>query len=375
MRAAVYVFLLVASAGAQEQSTSDLMKSAIAAHSRGDLASAAKSYRLVLQGRPDLIQARLNLGAALAELGDLDQAIAVLAGAPGTGRNSPEIRLNLALAYHRKDDLPAAIKELEQLPATRFRDVHTVSVLADCYLRSGAPDKAVALLQPAVKAHPENVELNYQAGMALVRNGHPEQALEPLERAGKTGNNADAWLLAGATALDMGQFQRAREDLEIALRLNPGLPGAFTWTGMARDRVSDEEGAKDAFRRALEVNPQDFEANLHLGAILYRERELESARPYLEHAAVLQPSSILALYALALVRSGTGDLENAVKDLERVSRTAPDWAEPHVKLASLYYKLNRDSDGDRERAVVEKLKSEKRAHTISFPALEDSGGR
>jgi tetratricopeptide (TPR) repeat protein len=370
MRPAVYAFLFASAAFAAGQTTSDLLQQAISAHQKGDLASAARDYRLVLERRPRSVQVRINLGAALAGLGELDQAISVLSAAPDGDRDNPEIRLNLALAYHGKDDLPAAIKELELIPAGRRGDLRIVTLLADCYLRTGSPGKALSIIRPAITVHPDDADLNYQAGMALVRSGQTEKALDPLERAGRAGHNADAWLLAGATALDLGQVQRARDDLEIALKLNPKTPGILTWTGMARDRVSDEEGAKDAFRKALVENADDFEANLHLGAILYREREMGQAKPYLERAVALQPSSNLALYALALVRAGTGEVEKAVSDLERVVKMTPDWVEPHVKLAALYYRLNLDSKGEKERAAIEKLKSENRGQAVPLPALE-----
>jgi tetratricopeptide (TPR) repeat protein len=344
---------------------------ALAAHEQRRFVQAAADYRLVLEKRPDLTQARLNLAAALGELGPLDDAIAVLEAAPARDRAKPEVQKNLALAYYRKGDLTAAARELEILNAARPGDVPVTSMLADCYLRLRTPAKALAVLEPAARRNPNSADLNYQLGMALIRTGRAKEGLDPLEKSGRLANNADAYLLAGATALDVAQFQRARDNLEQAVRLNPKIPGAWTWTGMARDRVSDEDGAKEAFRRALDQNPSDFEANLHLGAILYRERELEGARPYLERALAIQPSSSLAVYALALVRSALGETDEAVKALEAVVQAAPDWVEPHVKLASLYFRLHRQAEGQRQQELVEKLRSERRGQSVPLPELEN----
>ena len=40
----------------------------------------------------------------------------------------------------------------------------------------------------------------------------------------------------------------------------------------------------------------------------------------------------------------------------------PTWLDPHVELASLYYKLHRPQDGAREREIVERLTGEQQAH-------------
>jgi len=38
----------------------------------------------------------------------------------------------------------------------------------------------------------------------------------------------------------------------------------------------------------------------------------------------------------------------------------PQWLEPHVELAALYYRLNRPQDGAREKHVVDHLANEQR---------------
>ena len=365
MRFAGCVLVCIWTAAAQQPNIDEALRRAIAAQQRRDFAEAARGYRLVLEKRPEQIEARVNLAAVLAETGRLDEAIAVLEPAA----DKPGVRKNLALAYYRKDDLAAAIREFEKLNAAERANVQIVSVMVDCYLRSGVPEKALGLIEPAAKQHPSDARVQYQLGVARIRTGAGKSALDPLERAGKTGRSAEAYLLAGATALELGEYQRARDDLENAVRIDPKIPGAWTWTGMARDRVSDEEGAKQAYRTALELDPRDFEANLHFGAILYRERDLTTAKALLENALKLQPGSNLAVYAMALVRAATGETERSVADLQAVTKAEPDWLEPHVKRASLYFRLYRDAEARREEEIVEKLRSEHREKVVPLPEM------
>jgi hypothetical protein len=48
-------------------------------------------------------------------------------------------------------------------------------------------------------------------------------------------------------------------------------------------------------------------------------------------------------------------VEAAVKDFEKVVHDNPNWAQPHVELAALYFRLNRQQDGERERAAFDRL--------------------
>jgi tetratricopeptide (TPR) repeat protein len=168
-------------------------------------------------------------------------------------------------------------------------------------------------------------------------------------------------MLAGATLLDLNEFEQARHDLETALRLAPNLPGLHTLVGMARDKTGDQKEAETAFRAAIKENPDDFQANLYLGALLYKQRHMDEAKVYLDHAVKLKPNDAMARYESAMLKSTSGEYEAAAKELEEVIKDSPDWLEPHVELTSLYYKLHRPQDGEKERAIVERITAEQQA--------------
>jgi len=48
-------------------------------------------------------------------------------------------------------------------------------------------------------------------------------------------------------------------------------------------------------------------------------------------------------------------VEQARAALESLVKEAPEFLEAHVSLATVYYRLKRKEDGDREREVVKKL--------------------
>jgi len=351
MRVAIVSWVLVCAAAGQGTPAEQLFSEAVAAQQRGDDQLAISKYQQLLKLRPDVIEVRANLGAALSRQGRFDEAIAQYRAALAKEGGNAALRMNLALAQYKKGAFADAAKELKLLPG----DSRTATLLGDCYLRLGQDEQAIAVLRGAETAQPDDLGVAWLLGSALIRTGHKRDGLERIEKVAKSGNSAEAYLLAGQTALKMNEFERARDDSDAALRLNPQLPGAQTLRGMVLPYLGDNARAMAALEKAIEADPKDFDAQLNLGAVLLTERQLDASRQHLERALALQPESSLARYEMAKLERTEGKLDASVKDFEKVIHDEPGWPQPHIELSALYYRLNRQEDGAREKAAFDKL--------------------
>ena len=354
----ILAFLIAAGAAcAQSSNPERLFHDAVAAQQRGDDALAIRKYQEILKSYPDSIEVRGNLGAELAKLNRYDEAIeqyrAVLAR-----KDNPGVRLNLALAYYKKGAWRDAVPPLENLRAARPDDVRTATLLAECYTNLGQDEKAIATLKPLEAAHPGDLSVAWLLGSALIRAGHPREGLDRVDRVARQGNRPEAYLLAGRAALKMNEFERARDYCAEAAKLNPKLPGLDTLRGTVLTYLGDTDGAAAARRAAVGGDPKDFEAQLGLGAVLHTARDLDGAREHLQRALQLKPNSNLARYEWARLERTEGQVEAAARDMEKVVRTDPKWAQPHVELAALYFRLNRQEEGEKERATYDRLTAE-----------------
>jgi Tfp pilus assembly protein PilF len=88
---------------------------------------------------------------------------------------------------------------------------------------------------------------------------------------------------------------------------------------------------------------------------------MSEAKTYLEKALRLNPTDSMARYEVAMMRVTSGEYARAAEELEELVKDDPKWLEPHVELASLYYKLHRPEDGARERRIVERITAEQQA--------------
>ena len=123
-------------------------------------------------------------------------------------------------------------------------------------------------------------------------------------------------------------------------------------------------GSRKAFLTALEHDPNDFQANLHVGTMLRLDQEYEKALPYLDRAAAVRPGDCRRPIPdrpgqLSLAQGKTEQARNSLEALaesrllplrKRTSRSPPFTIVKNAK-----------QDGDRERAIVQKLNADRQA--------------
>jgi predicted Zn-dependent protease len=105
----------------------------------------------------------------------------------------------------------------------------------------------------------------------------------------------------------------------------------------------------------LDANPYDYTANLQFAVLLKEDEKFPEAIACLNRALLVRPNDVGVRYQLASITLHEGKIEEARRALEGIVKEAPAFTEAHVTLATVYYRLNRKLDGDRERATVQKL--------------------
>ncbi|MGB6975726.1 MAG: tetratricopeptide repeat protein [Terracidiphilus sp.] len=248
--------------------------------------------------------------------------------------------------------------EYETVHAAEPGNLAAAIGLGYTYVKLGRNPEAVELLTPFAPGHASNLDFQYVLGYAEIESDQPTQGIPRMEAVARGKHSADAYVIAGSAWMYLKKFRRSRVDLEAAKSLNPALPGLQTLLGQVCYALGDTAAAVPAFEAALRQNPQDFTANLYLGTIRLTDRDFNDARPLLELALQLGPNVPLARLEMAKLDGMTGKDELAVKALEALERDHPEWLDPHVELAPLYYRLHRPADGQRERQIVVKLQAQ-----------------
>jgi tetratricopeptide (TPR) repeat protein len=286
---------------------------AVRLHQAGDLDAAATAYEACLRAEPGRVDARSNLGAVLVRMGRYQDAIGQYLEAIKTARPdvAPRLRFNLALAYYKSFQIPAAADELETLHSAQPADLNLALLLADCRLRIGEFQKAVDTVAPLEAAHAEDLALNYVLGMALIRLGRVADGQIRVDRILRQGDSAEGHFLLGSALFGAGNYPAAVKELNQAAALNPEVPSLQSYLGQALLFTGDADSAAAAFRKELAANPNDYDANFQLASILARRGQAEESRRLLEHAVQVRPGSAEARAALTggfhFEKEGSGD--------------------------------------------------------------------
>lgn len=333
-------------------------------HQSGDLQGAVRAYLAILATHPARVDVRSNLGAAYAGLGQYEEAIDQYKRALVTEPTNHPVRFNLAMAYYKAALFAEAATELDRFIAAVPNAPQTANariVLADCQVRLGDYKKVIDGLSPLAETDPSNRAVAYLLGSALIGDGQLDKGQAIIDRVFRDDDSAEAHLLMGSILLLADDAQGALKEVERAIELNPKLPSINAWHGRVLMRLGDTEKAKSAFRIELASNANDFDANLYLGVLLRQDKLADEALTYLKRAVQLRPREQYSRYHLAAVYAMAGKPSEALPFLEGVLKEHPDFVEARVLLASVYYRLDRKADGDREKELIQKANAAEQA--------------
>ena len=333
-------------------------------HQAGDLQGAVRAYLAILNTNPARVDVRSNLGAAYSALGRYEEAIEQYKRALIIDNSNYAIRFNLALAYYKAAWFSEAAAELERFIAAAPNSPTTTNarlVLADCHVRLGEYKKVIESLSPIADADADNRTVAYLLGSALIGDGQLDKGQAIIDRLFRHDDSAEAHLLMGSILLLADDAQGALKEVQRAIELNAKLPSVQAWYGRVLMRLGDTEKAKAAFKTELSSNANDFDSNLYLGVLLRQDKQLDEARTHLQRAIQLRPREQYARYHLAAVYAAAGKPGDALPLLEGVLKEHGDFVEARVLLASVYYRLNRKADGDREKALIQKSNADQQA--------------
>jgi Tfp pilus assembly protein PilF len=356
-----------AQAPADPEST---LKRASELQQAGDSAKAIPLYREYLKIHPSSPGVLSNLGAALAHEGRYSEAIAEYTKALAIEPGNPQSLANLGLAYYKTGQIPQAREELQAALGSMPGNQQLKFLVADCDVRLGDYKAAIAILEPLEKTLTDNDTFDYIFGTALLRDNQIDRGSILIDRILRRGDSAEARLLMGTAKLDVRDYLGAREDFEKAIALNPKLPEAHAYLGLALARVSDVEKATAEFRAELALDPNSFLPTFELGVLTAKEQRNAEARKLFTRSLNLRPGDAGVRYQLATLDLAEGQVEKARIALEAIVKQSPDFTAAHVNLATVYYRLKRKEDGDRERAIVRKLNA---ASQAAEPGVNPSG--
>lgn len=104
-------------------------------------------------------------------------------------------------------------------------------------------------------------------------------------------NDSDVLNFLAVIKLNMGDYSKAAGYLEKVISIYEPHPAAHYNLGLCYQHFKLNEEAKKHYKRAVELNPLNFDALINLGVILQAQEDYDSAEDYFNKALLLQPNS------------------------------------------------------------------------------------
>ncbi|MBI4408426.1 MAG: tetratricopeptide repeat protein [Gemmatimonadetes bacterium] len=173
----------------------------------------------------------------------------------------------------------------------------------------------------------------------LYNEGDYDGALDTLKEGLRLyPSSVELYVGLGYTRLAREEFVWAKQAFEKALILDPEHEDALVGLGEALLRFGRQPQALESFARARRQGADDdIDLLLTMGRALYRERLYGEAREVFADAVALHPDSAEALAALGFVLHRLGDATAARRELRRSLRLDPEYHEARVYLGHLLY--------------------------------------
>ena len=226
--------------------------------------------------------------------------------------------------------------------ASAFDATDTMAIYnsALCYEKAGEVDLAVARYRACA-------DIQYQVPNVFLfisnlyrSNGREAEALETLSEARGLYPREQSLIIEELNIyLTNEEFDKAKENLTLAAEQDPTNEILWFSLGSVLDNLGNAEEAIDAYKKALEVNSEYFDANYNLGALYFNQavqgineandmwkprmtktesdkqkaleqsaKDLfETARPFLEAAHAINDGDLETMRSLRDIYARTGD--------------------------------------------------------------------
>ncbi len=121
----------------------------------------------------------------------------------------------------------------------------------------GEAESAKVHLQRALALDENSFAAHYGLGRLLARDGRMGEALQHLKRALALNPTPEMHYLVGRAYLEQGRSEQALKHLQKAVRLDPHFDAALYILGFIYWQFNRTSEAREHFRAAYEINPQD----------------------------------------------------------------------------------------------------------------------
>jgi predicted Zn-dependent protease len=309
---------------------------------QGRLDEAEQLFTRAVRADNQLTGAHMNLAYLYLLKGKPEKTTLELKEVLRLDPNNADARYKLAWVLFTQSRLDECISFVENEKQSRPVSASMLELLADAYLKKGNVEEAEKSYLAVIAEQSTNADA--LIGMANVSKakGNRSVALDYLSRSKVVLSNAPDHLYKYAVAaFNLNQVEEAVWALKKAIALRPDEASFYLILGMVQlgFKKPDLQDAEESFRESLKRQPDNAQAQLHLGYVLLKQKKYADAQVWLEKSVQKQSRSPEGFYYLGLIAQEQNENERAIELFQKSIELEPRFANAHIALGAVYLKL------------------------------------
>lgn len=341
----------------QTVNVDETVRLANSARQSGRLDQAAGIYLHAVQIRPDWQEGWRQLGTIDYMRSRYAEAIPALQQSVALDSKQPDTWTLLGLCEFQTKDYKNARIHLERGRALGFSGNAAAVRFSRYYLAclrsfDGDFDDALDLLIPETGPGALSEEIRSAMGIALLRiRALPDQIDSAKMAVIRSAGEA-------AELLSRSYYDKAFQIFDQMLHESPETPFLHYAYGDALASASQYDAAQTQLREETRLNPMSELAYIRLASIELLLHQPATSLQDSQKAVSIAPESAEARYVLGRALLESGNLPDAIRELETARRLAPGSSKVHFNLARAYAQADRSTEAEQERTEFERLKGQ-----------------
>jgi tetratricopeptide (TPR) repeat protein len=294
---------------------------------RAELATQAiESYKKALELAPASPVIRERLAEIYAKSQRLREAVEQAQETLKTDPKNVDAHRLLARIYVRelgdlsagevqKETLEKAIAQFQEILKIQPDDVYSGLWLARLYRFENKHSEAETVLRGLLARDAANGPALEQLSQLLMDEGRSQEAVKLLSDAAGQSSSPEVYDLLGDAYSQAKDYPKAEDAYRKAVEEDPDDPGHLH--GLAQALMAEDKYAEalEQFKRLTEIEPSTSENYLRMAQLYRRLGKFDQAEASLLRAKQLAPGSLEVLYNEALLYEDQGRYDDAVKVL------------------------------------------------------------
>ena len=345
---------------------------------KGKIEPAIKEYERLLEDNPNDVNTLNRIGDLWVRINRNDEAVKVFTriadhySKDGFFLKAIAIFKKINKLDPSKLEIYAKLADLYAKQGLAMEAKSQYQVLADYYLKHGAPKDALGIYKKISELDPNSINVHVKladlysvnnqtaealkefdrVGRMLLKRGMLEEAVQVFRKALKIEPRNTELVDSLVTALvEARDFENARQLVETALELNPGNPRLLGMQGKIQLARGDAAGARATLEKAMQADPNETSVREALADLYLKQgdadRALEMVTPIVEKTL------------------SRGERGAAVEALNRILRVDSGSVATLERLVAVYTRLNEETN------ILASMNSLAEAH-ISKGRYEDA---